>query len=150
MIQVTSSKILVEEVKIKKVRAIIVPGQSQDDWDVTYKVLQVGPHIPEGWENVKVGDSPIFNQYVQFASVKVLEKTKAKTVIHVIVDVTDVIAIEEEVEEFPSNLQDVNSIQVFDEETILGEEQHLGDPELFDDTNNSPENDEVSNNSETL
>lgn len=167
MIKVVSSKILVEEVKIKKVRAIIVPGQSQEDWDVTYTVLQVGPTVPEGWEHVVVGVTPIFSQYVQFSSVKVIEKTKAKTVIHVIVDITDVIAIEEKEVE----LQDVDDIEVIIEtvigeepidvnfsldntvETITGDDAHLGDPDTelhanvqVDNTNNEPENDVQDNN----
>lgn len=93
MITVTSSKILVEEIKTKKKRHVFIPGQSPSaEWDIKYAILQIGSDVPKGWGHIKVGDTPIFNQYVQFASVKVLEKTAEKTVIHVIVDITDVIA----------------------------------------------------------
>ena len=97
--KVLGRRVLVEQVMVEKKSSIIIPeaqkksGKPEDNYEVTFTIIQVGDECPEG--NINVGDKPIFGKYVDFNGVKVVEKSKEKEVLHVIVGYDDIIGIDD-------------------------------------------------------
>ena len=97
--KVLGRRVLVEQVMVEKKSSIIIPesqkktGKPEDNYEVTFSIIQIGNDVPEGL--IEVGDKPIFGKYVDFNGVKVIEKSKEKEVLHVIVGFDDIIGIDD-------------------------------------------------------
>ena len=94
--KVLGRRVLIEQLMVEKQQAIILPGSAKNEekYDVTFTVLQLGDECPKD-ATLKVGDKPIFGKYVDFNGVKVVEKSKEKEVLHVIVGYDDIIGIDD-------------------------------------------------------
>lgn len=94
--------VLVKTTMTSKKGVIILDAvnEDKDRFDYVYEVLQLGEKCER---NIKIGDHPIFSEYVKFNNTKVIEKTKNVMVAIVIVHENDIIAIDggdEDEEEF--------------------------------------------------
>lgn len=92
-IKVLSGYVLVKQTMISKSSKIILDRaeSNADKFNYTFEVVQIAKKY-EG--EIKVGDSPIFSEYVKFQGMKILEKTPLKMVSLVIVHEGDIIALE--------------------------------------------------------
>jgi len=94
--KVLGRRVLVEQLMVKKETKIItsrVGEENPDEFDSSYKVLQLGDDCPK--DIIKVGDIPVFGKYVDFSGIKVIERSNNRMVSHVIVPFDDIIGIED-------------------------------------------------------
>lgn len=92
-VRVLGEFVLVKQVMKKKNSRIITDAAKDENekFDFYYEILEVGNECKRG---IQVGESPIFNQYVKFQSVKIVHKDNEGMTAHVIVYESDIIAID--------------------------------------------------------
>lgn len=94
-ITVLADFVLVKQTMKKKKTVIVMDAaaDNKDKFDYSFEVVQVGDECKR---KIKVGDHPVFGEYVRFQGLKVLEKDNTGMVSLVIVHENDIIAIDNE------------------------------------------------------
>jgi hypothetical protein len=95
LIQVLADYVLVKQVMKKKRTHIITDAATndKDKFDFSFEIVQMGDECKR---KIKVGDNPIFSEYVRFQGLKVITKTESLMVSIVVVHENDIIAIDNE------------------------------------------------------
>lgn len=94
-VKVLDKFVLVKQV-MKKKKSIIVMDMARNEkeqFDFSFQIVQLGDKCER---NIKVGDHPIFSEYVKFNGLKVIEKNDDGMVSLVIVHEGDIIAVDNE------------------------------------------------------
>ena len=95
--RVLGKKIVVEQVMTKKQSKIIrLDKENKEQFEVSMKVVQLGPECPVDETSVKVGEIPIISPFAQVYGAKVLEKSDERMSSHIIYDYDDVVGIDDE------------------------------------------------------
>ena len=93
-------RILIESIAAKKKSSLILKenAKNQEDlFDITHKVIGVGPDCPKDEENkLNIGDIPVFGAYAQPFSVKIIEKNNDRTITHMVYYYDDIAGVEED------------------------------------------------------
>lgn len=93
MINLLDKRVLVEEIKTKKEKKIILKEDSKDvEYEVTQKVISVAPNV----EGIKVGDIPCISIFAKPHYLEQVEKTENKSVYHSVYYVHDIVGIKNE------------------------------------------------------
>ena len=95
IVEVMADFVLVRQTMRKKSGKIITDAAAKDNdkFDFSFEVVQKGPDCKRTF---KVGDFPIFSQYVQFSGLKAIDKTDKNMINLVIVHENDIIAVDRE------------------------------------------------------
>lgn len=85
--------VLVKQTMVKKKTKIILDASKDEKerFDITFKVLELGSKCTS---DVKVGDFPIFTEYVKFNLGRILQKDDNKMVALLLVHEGDIIGID--------------------------------------------------------
>lgn len=95
--------VLVKQILLKK-KGAIIRDASQDDkekFDIYFQILQIGNKCER---EIKIGDRPIFSEYVKFNGLKVLDRNNNGTISIIIVHEGDIIAIDNDADPMPESL----------------------------------------------
>lgn len=94
-ITVMADYVLVKQVMKKKFKHIITDAaiNENDKFNITFEIVQKGDECKRKF---KIGDFPIFSSYVQFSSVKVIEKNDEGMIALIVVHENDIIATDNE------------------------------------------------------
>lgn len=95
--KVLGKRVLVEQVMTKKKSKVILldGADKKDTFDISFKVIALGPKCPKEKSSIKIGDIPIFGTHTQFEGVKVLKKDSNGMTTHVIVHYDDIIGLDD-------------------------------------------------------
>lgn len=91
-------RVLIESIATKKESKLILNenAKNQEDvFDVTHKVIGIGPDCPKDEENrINVGDVPVFGAYASPFSIKVIDKNKERSITHMVYYYDDLAGVE--------------------------------------------------------
>lgn len=102
-VKVRMKFVLIKQIMMKKVGKIIV-SEARDDKEkfrFSFEILQLGPDCRD---DIKIGDHPIFSEYVKFSGAKVIEKNEEGMITNLIVYEDDIIAIDNEPDLLDENI----------------------------------------------
>lgn len=99
--KVLGNYVLVKQTMTKKVSQVILPESVKDNKDnfiVELEIVQFGNEAEKKAKEsgIKVGDTPVFAQHVQFQGVKLIEKNDKKAISLTIVHIEEIIAVDNE------------------------------------------------------
>lgn len=90
MIYLLDKRVLVEEIKTKKEKKIILKEDSKDvEYEITQKVIGVGPNV----EGINVGNIPCISIFSKPHYLEQIEKTDNKSVYHCVYYLHDIVGI---------------------------------------------------------
>lgn len=94
-LRVLADYVLVKQTMKKKLGRIITDAAAsdKDKFDYSFEVVQLGSECKRG---IKVGEHPIFGEYVRFSGLKVVEKTETSMISLIIVHENDIIAVDDD------------------------------------------------------
>lgn len=96
-VRVLADFVLVKQIMKKKKSVIMMDAalDNKEKFDYSFEVMQSGNECKR---DIKVGDHPIFSEYVRFSGLKVLEKDENGMTTLVIVHENDIIGIDNDPE----------------------------------------------------
>lgn len=94
-IRVIGEYVLIKQVLIKKDTRIIMDASKdeKDKFDISFKVLELGNKCTS---EIRVGDAPIFTEYVKFNLGRVIQKNKNGMISLLLVHENDIIGADED------------------------------------------------------
>ena len=95
-VKVLDQFVLVRQI-MKKKDGIIIKDMSKnqkEQFDFSFEIVQIGAKCER---DIKVGDHPIFSEYVKFSGVKLVRRNRLGAISHVIVHENDIIAVDSDV-----------------------------------------------------
>lgn len=93
LVRVLDAYVLVKQVMKKKSGKILMDAMSdnKDKFDFSFEIIQKGPKCEREFN---LGEHPIFETHVQFAGVKVIEKTDAGMISLLVVHENSIVGVD--------------------------------------------------------